>query len=138
MKYSITSTAWQGEIIVEYSESQLLVNCDLSGATLSEKQHMWFLKNLPRELYELQKLIDNAPTAKIMPVNQDITFDQFWKRYQAPPNSKKKVALARWNKLSKADKVKAFNHIRKYELNMQQWQSKMYAETYLNSELWNN
>ena len=138
MKYLLTSTAWAGEIRLEYNEGLLLVNCDLSGAELSEQQHLWFLRNMPRELAALETLVTKAASAKLTEVPDDISFEKFWDRYGEKLRSSKKKAQKRWQQMSAADQAKAFIYIKKYENSMQAWQSKMYAETYLNKELWNN
>lgn len=138
MKFQLTSTSWGGEIRLAYDELGLLTNCDISGATLSEKQHVWFLKNLPRELAELRKLIDGVPTAKLTEVSEVVGFDDFWNRYGEKTRSSKKKAITRWNRMSDSDRVKAYNFIPKYEKTIEAWQTKMYCETYLNKELWNN
>lgn len=138
MKCELTSSMWAGDISFAYDVTGLLINFDVSRSGMTSTQHQSFLQWLPRTLAELKELLVKAPHLKFVEIVEEITFDMFWKRYQAPVNSKKKAALTTWNRLKKADQVKAFNHIRKYEGNIQAWQTKMYAETYLNSFLWNN
>jgi hypothetical protein len=144
-KYIITSSAWIGEVELIYSDemleskdgNMLLVMLDVRRAELSEKQHIWFLKSC-REFSEFAPKIKTAPGVVITEIDIEVTFDMFWKRYRAPENSKKKSALLAWNRMPKAEQVKAFNHIPKYERGIQSWQTRQYAETYLNSDLWNN
>jgi len=144
-KYIVTSTSWAGEVELLYTdatlnekETMLLAYLDMRRAELSEKQHVWFLRELPRELAELQQLLEKAPNATLTEVPMEITFEMFWKRYGAPENSKKKKAQLAWNRMKQYDQVKAYNHIARYERNLANWQTKMYAESYLNAELWNN
>lgn len=144
-KYIITSSAWAGEVDLVYSDdtldnkdgNMLLVLLDIRRAELSEQQHIWFLRSMPRELAGLEKKLEGS-SAKLTEVATEITFDMFWKRYRAPENSKKKSALLAWNRMPKAEQIKAYNHIAKYERGIQSWQTRQYAETYLNSDLWNN
>lgn len=138
MRFVLTSTAWAGQIVLEYNEAGLLLESNLKDAELSEQQHLWFLRNIPRELAELQVLIAKVQSAKLTPVPETITFDMFWDRYGEKLRSSRKKALTKWNRMSEADRAKAFLFIKKYENSMQAWQNKMYAETYLNRELWNN
>jgi hypothetical protein len=138
MKYLITSTVWNGEIELEYCENSLMNSLSLKNADLSEQQHIIFLKILPRELAELHALMAKQPNLVLTEIKEEITFDMFWKKYQAPELSKKKKALTAWNRLTEANRIKAFNYIQKYISRMQSWQSKQYAETYLNSDIWNN
>jgi len=137
MIYHITSTSWAGYIEIEFNELNLMTRTDITNADLSEKQQLWFLRKMPRELIELQNVIDKS-TAKITEVKQEVTFDLFWNRYDEKIRSSKKKALTTWNRLRKDDQVKAFNYIKKYEGSMAPGVAKKYAETYLNAELWNN
>lgn len=137
-RYLLTSTAWNGEIEITYNDLQLLMNLDLSRADLSEQQQIWFLRNMPRELAELQALMSKAASATLTELTGEVTFDMFWGRYDEKVRSSKKKALKIWNRLSVKDREKAFNFIRKYENSIAPGVSKKYAETYLNAELWNN
>jgi hypothetical protein len=137
-RYSLTSESFTGEVIFVFNDFNLLESFDTTGAQLSEKQQVFLLKSLPRDLAELQNLITKSISAKITEINSDITFDQFWKRYNPPPLSKKKKnALPRWNRMSQTERNKAYYFIAKYELK-RGFEGKMYAETYLNSEIWND
>ena len=137
MIYRITSTSWNGHIEIEFDELGFMTRTDLTGAELSDDQHKWFLVKMPRELSELQRVIQNT-TATITEVKQDITFDLFWDRYNEKVRSSKKKAMLTWNRIPKPDQEKAYNFIRKYEQSMAPGVAKKYAETYLNAELWNN
>ena len=138
LKYALTSTAWTGEILLSYNASYFLTNLDISMAELSEQQHMWFLKNMPRELAELQQLVSKLDTLTLTQVELDITFDMFWDRYNEKIRSSKKKALTAWKRLPKAEQTKAFNYIVTYQKNILPGIAKKYAETYLHSEIWNN
>ncbi|MFH1121770.1 MAG: hypothetical protein V1775_18260 [Bacteroidota bacterium] len=137
-RFVLTSDAFTGEVEFIFNDLGLLYSFSMSNAQLSEKQQVFIIKELPRELNEIKRVIGTSQSAKITEVAIEITFEMFWKRYDPPANSKKKKkALPRWNKMSKAEQMKAYYHISKYESNMR-GEAKMYAETYLNSELWNN
>lgn len=133
----MTSSAFKGEIRLVYNDLEMLTNCDLTQAQLTLQQHTWFLKRLPTGLEDLKLLITNS-TAKLNEVNQEITFDTFWKRYNDRDRSSKKKSEKIWNRLSQADQVKAYVYISTYEANRPKGTEKKYAETYLNAEQWNN
>ncbi len=136
--YILESTAWKGYVELQYDELMLLRNMDMSNAELSEDQHIWFLKNLPRELAELQQLMAKSKSATLTEVKKEVSFDEFWNRYDEKIRSSKKKSEKIWNRLSKSDQLKAYEFIRKYEKAIPQGVSKKYCETYLNAELWNN
>jgi hypothetical protein len=138
LKYALTSIAWTGEILITYNQASLLINLDISNANLSEQQHVWFLKNMPRELAELQKMVNACLTLTLVQVELEVTFDMFWNKYNEKLRSSKKKSQTTWNRLPKAERMKAYNYIIKYEQSIPGGVSKKYAETYLNSEIWNN
>ena len=135
--FLMTSPAWKGDIKLQYNDMDMLLSCDLQNAQLNQQQHLWFLKRIPTGLDDLKLLIANS-TAKLHEVNQEITFDTFWKRYNDKDRSSKKKTEKIWNRLSVADQVKAYVYISTYESNRPKGTEKKYAETYLNAEMWNN
>lgn len=137
-RYLLTSPKWEGEIEIVYNDLDLLISIDINRANLAEKQQIYFLRDLPRELYELEKLREKSPHLVITEVNQDVTFDMFWNAYDDKVRSSKKRALSAWNKLSKIDKHKAYRFIMRYKQSLYAGTNPKYAETYLNAELWNN
>ncbi|MGI6342011.1 MAG: hypothetical protein ACOXZ9_03720 [Bacteroidales bacterium] len=138
LQYSITSTLWQGEIIATYNSNQLLMSINLQNAELTENQHIWFLQHMPRDLAALQRYVDANKTLTLTQIETEVTFEDFWNKYDEKTRSSKKKAQLRWNRLSKHDQVRAYRFIDKYFQNMPSWQSKKLAESYLSSELWNN
>lgn len=133
----MTSPSFTGDIKIQYNDLDMLINCDLQNAQLSQQQHTWFLKRIPVALEDLQLLIRNS-NAKMVEVNQEITFESFWNRYNDKVRSSRKKTEKIWNRLSKADQAKAYVYISTYEANRPKGVEKKYAETYLNAELWNN
>lgn len=136
--YSLTSVAFEGEVTFEFDENGLLQRFDMSQANLSEQQQITVLKRLPRELAEMQRVLGKSDTAKLTEIDTEVSFDAFWNRYDEKIRSSKKKAFKIWNRLGKADRFKAFRYIQKYEQSLYAGTAKKYAETYLNSELWNN
>lgn len=134
----MTSSAFAGEVVLEFDDAGNLIRYDASAATLSETQQRWMLHNLPKHLAHVTKVLGGSPTAKLTEIKEEITFDKFWNRYDMKVQSSKKKSQQRWNRMSKSERYKAFNYIGKYEMNIPNGVSKKYAETYLNSEVWNN
>jgi len=133
--FHMTSVTFTGYIEFVFNDNSLLEKYQIS-AELSERQQIYLLKNMPRELPELDNL--KSSTVTITEINQEVTFDMFWNRYDEKIRSSKKKALSGWNKMSKANQVRAFRFISKYESNILPGTAKKYAETYLNAELWAN
>jgi hypothetical protein len=133
--FQLTSSSFTGYIEFIFNDNTLLEGYGIH-ADLSEKQQVYILKNMPREIIELDKL--KSGTVTITEINQEVTFEMFWNRYDEKIRSSKKKALSGWNKMSKANQVRAFRFISKYESNILPDTAKKYAETYLNAELWDN
>lgn len=136
--YSLTSNSFEGEVLFHFNEARLLEKFDFTAATLTEKQQTFILRNLPRELAELHKLAESSSNLSLQELTTEVSFEQFWNRYNEKIRSSKKKAARVWDRLSKIDQVKAFNYINKYEINLLPGTAKKYAETYLGAELWNN
>lgn len=136
--YSLTSEHFKGEVIFRFNDEGLLINYDASTAELSEEQLLFLLKRLPRELPEIEKLMKVSSTAKMLKIDESVTFEMFWDRYNEKVRSSKKKAIAKWNRMTQKDRIKAYYFINKYEMSISTGVSKKYAETYLNAELWNN
>jgi len=133
--FHLTSLAFDGFVEFVFSDNGLLERYDIQ-ANLSEKQQIYVLKHLPREIRELDAF--KSETSAITEVTMDVTFDQFWNRYDEKIRSSKKKTLLRWNKMSKGEQFRAFRFISKYESNILPGTAKKYAETYLSAELWAN
>ena len=133
-KYILISKSYTGEIIFIFSKG-ILAMFDTRGAELNDQQRAWVLSHLPRNEQAL-KLYDSKFSITV--VEQAVTFEQFWDRYDDKEHSSKKRTLAKWNKMPASEQVKAYNYIKKYNSTILQGCAKKYAETYLNAELWNN
>jgi hypothetical protein len=136
--YQLTSESFKGAVDIYFNDNGLLSEFSTKEAELSENQQIWILKKMPRELGELQNLIGDSKTAKLIEVRQEVTFELFWNKYDDKALSSKKRTLVKWNKMSQAERIKAYNFINKYFQRIPGGTRKKFAETYLNAELWNN
>lgn len=139
-QFVYSSTHLVGEVLLGYSENDLLVFFDLSKAQLTEAQHESLIRNFPLTLEALVALVaKDKENRKIVEVVQEVSFETFWEAYDHKALSHKKKSVAIWNKLSMAERIKAYQHLNKYFYQIKLANTpKMYANTYLNSELWNN
>lgn len=71
----------------------------------------------------------------VIEIEPDLSFDRFWKEYGV--KDKKKRAQALWDKMSQANRIKAFNYIRRYRSKCKLDNIRMMnPDTYLNQERW--
>ena len=136
----ITSSKFTGEIELVYNDDDVLVKYDATRAELTDRQIVLFMKYLPREELALQALKERFAGMNITEVQTEVTFDQFWKAWfkdRPKDNSSKKRSEVRWNRMTVRDQVKAYSYITTYMGKVKPGTEPKYAETYLNSEVWN-
>ena len=135
--YLFTSTRMEGEIELVYAENGYLMQYDCR-AKMTDEQHYWFLKKMPRTIEDLIEYVKDVPTITLVEKKKEITFLDFWNSYNDKLNSSKKRTEKAWEKMTKANQIAAYNFIPKYIAHLPPGVRKKYAETYLNAELWNN
>lgn len=134
----LTSPEFEGEILCEYNDEGLLVKLEIK-ATLTTGQRNWFIYNLPPSLEKLKTLLKSSGSkARFEEVIFEPRFEDFWTRYNDRTTSSRKRSLAKWNRMSKSEQLKAYRYIGRYFSEIPYGTRKKFAETYLNSELWNN
>lgn len=138
-RYHVTSDKFEGYIEYKFNEdSILLILLDMTNATIDDRRHIWILKNIPRDLVELENLVKNTAGLVIKEVPLVVTFSEFWNKYDDKDTSSKIKTHKAWIKMNDKDQAAAFLYIQKYFSKMPYGTRKKYAETYLNAQLWNN
>ena len=136
--YFLTSPEFEGEIVLEYNDEGMLLKLDIR-ATLTTGQRSWFVNNLPPSLDKLQALLKSSGSkSRLEEVTFEPRFEDFWTRYDDRTLSSRKRSLAKWNRMSKSEQLKAYRYISRYFAEIPYGTRKKFSETYLNSELWNN
>lgn len=133
--FKLTSPSFKGEVVFKYNSHNLLILADYSDAELTPAQLSFMLKNQPNQP-DFNAIKGN--TGVIEEVSEKVTFEMFWTAYDDKLNSSKKKTFQKWNKMSERDQIEAYRYINTYFLNLPYGTRKKYAETYLNSEIWNN
>ncbi|HNW71165.1 MAG TPA: hypothetical protein PKI01_12225 [Bacteroidales bacterium] len=136
--YQLTSVAFAGAVDLFFDDAGMLQKFDMTGATLSQPQQEWILREMQPNLSDLKVQLADSGTAKITEVTTEVTFDMFWNKYDDKINSSRKRAQQKWNKMTKTDQIRAYGFIGKYLANLPTGTRRKYAETYLNAELWDN
>ena len=133
--FHLTSIAFTGYIEFQFNDLGLLDKMNIL-AELGERQQVFLLRNMPREILELEKL--KTANVTLTEIKQDITFDMFWDKYDDKINSSRKRALSKRERMNPTDRIRAFWFISKYFSSIPSGTRKKFAETYLYAELWNN
>lgn len=135
MKRYIITGNFAGAVAVEYNEEGCLVLLDMREATLTQKQVEYLQRHLP---YQNTGLVAFAVPAKLTIKEEDIevNFELFYEKYGQKKG--KNEAKRAWERLTKADRVKAYLYITAYnrDLKLNSWKTKMYPATYLHKKTW--
>ncbi len=137
MKYLLSTNKLKGELLFEYGEDGIIAEFTCQ-AKLTEEQLIWLSKNFP---VTESTLISQSKRFgwQLKKIEEDLSFESFWERYNHKVGNKKRAERL-WNQLSKKEKAKAMAFLKRYEsyLNQNPGIAKLYPETYLNQQRWNN
>lgn len=132
--FEITSTKFTGKVIVKFNEQDCFAGIDFSEADISFEQVKWFLKKLPAN----SRAMGMYAGLDVSEVRETIDFAAFWNLYNDKARSSRVKTERVWNRMSRAEQVKAYNYVPKYFQSIPGGVMKKYATTYLNDQLWNN
>jgi hypothetical protein len=139
-KLILTSPQFEGEVELLYGTDMILAVIDLQNAKLTEKQ-IKFMKSLaPIQFTDITevKAAFQTDTLHIAEADYKVTFDMFWDKYGIKRNRDRSEKL--WNKMSEANKVKAYSGLNAYLrfLALNSWRNKAQPDTYLKDQYWLN
>lgn len=137
-KYVIKFVRFQASAIVEYDDAGYLIQVQLEPGSFQETHiKSFFLKTPWKEIHlDMWRNTENVTVDQFL---GDISFDAFYNAY-AHKVSKRSRAEAIWKQLPDPEKVKAIAFISHYNnfLIQSPGINKLYPETYLTQQRWNN
>ncbi len=137
MKYLMTFTSDKSlKVVFDYSDG--LVSIVFEGCFL-DLQKKYILSLTPPALGDTH-LEDyfNSPKIRIMPMQQDLSFANFWNTYSHKHGSKPRAEKI-WNALNDADKALALVKIKKYLFDLANSNiEQAHASTWLGQRRWEN
>lgn len=135
--YTITCPKFAGAVKIIFADGYCQ-SYNSSEAVLTDKQKLYFTDKLSLTEEAFLNTLGQAGIFTIVGEKEALTFDMFWNKYNEKAHSSKKKTQAKWQRMSKEQQIKAYMHIPAYFKNIPNGIAKKYAETYLNSEIWNN
>lgn len=135
-RYELTSPKFSGSVIYSFDDGGHLTGVDMSSVPFEETIWRAVWGHLPADPQSVNAV--KGRTGTVREIREEVTFGMFWDRYDDKLNSSRKRTLAKWNRMPECDRRAAYYHIPKYFAAIPPGVRKKYAETYLNSELWNN
>ena len=143
-KFVMTSELWEGEIVYGYSEKGYLMLSDFRNAKFTIEQHhniaaktVIYITHC--DFDEWKRYMTQNTDTTIIEVKETLTFADFWAKYfqsRHKDNSSKKKSQIKWDRMTEAQRQAAYNYIGKYMSNIPNNTVPKLAETYLNSEVW--
>lgn len=137
-KYLMEFKDSNASVLVEYDQLGLLTKFELSPGTFNEVQLQYLNKNFPKKQEHLDWYKTNVVKCKIKEVDEDLSFERFWNEFDYKVGNKSR-ALKLWTALPNPDKAKALKFMATYDTQLAMTKvNKMYPETYLHQQRWNN
>lgn len=134
--FEITSTKFTGKVIVKFNDQDCFAGIDFSEADVTVGQVKWFMKGVPANSHAMGMYAGAG--LDVAEICNSIDFTAFWNRYNDKARSSRVKTERVWNRMSRAEQVKAYNYVPKYFQSIPGGVMKKYATTYLNDQLWNN
>lgn len=138
-RFIITSKDFEGEVHALYADDSSLLMLDFRPAQLTDNQRKYIQLRTPSSLVtaSINTAYGEAPIT-IINEAYEITFDDFWSRYQKKIN--KKRVLKYWEGMTRGDRAKAYAGLNPYKRHLKKntWKTKADPETYLKNQMWEN
>lgn len=138
-KFLLTSKNFIGNAELHYNDNDMLCRIDVTDTNMTVAQIVPFKTAVPPTIQHLENNGHGLPAhITIIEAEYEVTFDMFWMAYNKKINKKRCEPL--WNKLGKAQQIKALQGVKSYDkfLEKNDWRSKADPENYLRNEMWNN
>ena len=136
-RFLLAAPGYTGDAELIYNETGKLIRIDISKTNMAAGVMEEFKQRAPVNVADLDKAFEGVKLT-MQEVGFEISFEQFWKKYDKKINKVRCVAL--WNKLSAGDRLKAYLGIDKYNayLRKEGWRTKLDPENYLRNRAWEN
>lgn len=123
----------------KYNLKGVLIFFNVLDGDLTDKQEKFLYLDgkFPWKEEFIKKWAKLYPHATVEIGEADLSFDNFWKRYDL--KVKKELSEKAWNKLNDADKIKCFLRLKKYnQILASSGQSKAHLVTWINQKRFND
>lgn len=138
-RFILTSPLITGSVELLYTEPGIIAKVDFTAAAPAPGIIKNLLMRLSQHytLPDMEKLIEGTQ-ASIVETDFEISYKMFWDAYDKKINNKRCEAL--WEKLSKANQLKAWQGVAAYKkfLAANTWRKQADPEKYLREQYWEN
>jgi len=134
-KYLLTIPNYEGSVVFTYDNGNRLTGILFDG-DFPDNVKAAMLKTLPLTPDRLE--VTKGRTGVLAEIEEKVTFEMFWNRYNDKARSSKVKTERVWNRMTETERSKAYRFISRYKSSIPQGVCMKYATTYLNDQLWNN
>ena len=134
-KYLLTIPNYEGSVVFTYDNGNRLTGILFDG-NFPDNVKAAMLKTLPLTPDRLE--VTKGRTGVLAEIEEKVTFEMFWNRYNDKARSSKVKTERVWNRMTETERSKAYRFISRYKTSIPQGVCMKYATTYLNDQLWNN
>jgi hypothetical protein len=134
-RYELSSDKFQGMILLEYDESQMLIRYEYN-AEMTIEQKMYFASHFPVSVNILTELTAKIRSFRLIEIQRKIPFQEFADKYVYETGD---LALAQrlWEEFTETNKTAAIKYIPTYRLYLQKTGiNKLKIENYLIRGKW--
>ena len=131
----MTSPKIDGEVEFTFNDDGSLERI-VFPANFTQKQYDFTFKSKPYCIELMEQFIAESSYATFIKETKPLRFEDFWNKYGEKEHSSKKKTEIKWKNMPKSARIKAYNYINRYKMSLPQGVRMKYAETYLNSEIW--
>lgn len=139
MIYILTSKKNGLKVVFKYNSNGLLKAFEIEGDY--EAIHLKYL--FWNEQFPFPYEIDGIEAIRVLGkfdvemVSEDLSFERFFESYKYKVSRKRAELL--WSKVSKANRIKTFEHLPRYFRHLEKTgQQKAYPDTYIRKEMWDD
>lgn len=137
-KYLIEFTRFAAKVVVEYNETGWLIEMQLEPGTFTEVESKFLYDHFPvyQTWIERYRKFTNVRVTQLF---ENLDFPTFWNTYAYKIGNKSRAERL-WQTLKPPEQAKAMSFIVQYnqQLLLQKGVAKLYPETYLQQQRWNN
>lgn len=140
-KFLITTTNNPDGVMYSYdAQTGLFVGVEIRQKNIEVSATKNIIQSLRLDInifLSWAKQFSTIAGCEVVELEEKITFEMFWNKYNDKLRSSKKRSEKIWQKLDEANQAKAFYYFTTYNRHRGNAEKK-YCETYLTAELWNN
>lgn len=137
-KFLIEFTRFSAKVVVEYNSNGWLIDMQFEPGSFTEVETKFLFDHYPVYFGWIERY-RKFQNVRVTQLFENLDFPTFWDSYAHKVGNKKRAERL-WETLKPPERAKAMSFIVQYnqQLLLQKGVAKLYPETYLQQQRWNN